>query len=172
MNADLELKLQAYLDGELPASEGKELETLVARDGEARALLAELANTRATLTGHEAEIKLSESREFYWSKIQREIRRQAAVPRMEAPISAFAWLRRLLAPAGAAAALLLGVVIVNQQMGGSRSPLATGAIETDFADTESFIYRDYASGTTLVWLNYPAENEFAEMESDDILELN
>jgi anti-sigma factor RsiW len=172
MNADLELKLQAYLDGELPAGEVKGVEALLAQNAGARDLLAELTNTRAALSGHEAGIKLPESREFYWSKIQREIQREAAVPRAEASLSALGWLRRFVTPVGAVAAVLLGVMMVHHQLGGSRSGFAAGAVETDFADAESFTYRDYDSGTTLVWLNYPAENEFTDMEFDDILELN
>jgi anti-sigma factor RsiW len=172
MNADLELKLQAYLDGELPAGEVKAVEALLAQDAGARDLLAELTNTRAALTGHEAGIKLPESREFYWSKIQRELQRQEASPAapVAAEVSVFAWLRRLLVPAGAVATVILAVMLVPPP-GGGRS-LVTGATETDFAADESFTYRDYASGTTLVWLSYPAENEFAETDSDDTLELN
>ena len=34
--------------------------------------------------------------------------------------------------------------------------------ETALADPGAFTYRDYASGTTLVWLSYPAENELAD----------
>src|SRR5258707_14151177 len=78
MNQELQLKLQAYLDGELPDGEAAEARELIARDGEAQALVAELANTSAALAGHEAEGKLPETREFYWSKIQREIARQEA----------------------------------------------------------------------------------------------
>ena len=35
-------------------------------------------------------------------------------------------------------------------------------METALADAGAFTYRDYAAGTTLVWLSYPAENELAD----------
>ena len=62
MKQELQLKLQAYLDGELPEGEAREVAGLLAQDAEARALLAELKNTRAALAGFEADIKLPESR--------------------------------------------------------------------------------------------------------------
>ena len=43
-------------------------------------MLAELQITRTVLRGNELEIKLPETREFYWSKIQREIERSNPSP--------------------------------------------------------------------------------------------
>src|SRR5262245_14904402 len=64
MKEDIQLKLQAYLDGELPAQDAKAVTELLASDGEARALLMELTNTRNAITAHEAEIKVPANREF------------------------------------------------------------------------------------------------------------
>jgi len=154
------LKLQAYLDSELPASEEREMLALLAEDAEASALLAELKNTRAALTGFEAEIKLPEAREFYWSKIERVILRAEKPAIAETPVSVFAALRRFLIPAGALAALVVAATIVwHGQEGVFRGP----ETETTFADSGAFTYRDYASGMTLVWVSYPAENDFAEI---------
>jgi len=44
------------------------------------------------------------------------------------------------------------------QLGAVRGP----ETETTFADSGAFTYRDYASGMTLVWVSYPAENDFIE----------
>ena len=38
-------------------------------------------------------------------------------------------------------------------------------METAAADTGALTYHDYDGGTTLVWLSYPAENEFADSDS-------
>src|SRR6266702_2258506 len=73
MDYDAQLKLQAYLDGELPEAEARAVATWLARDREAVALLAELRATRKALAGFEAGIRLPESGEFFWSKIQRAI---------------------------------------------------------------------------------------------------
>ena len=60
MDIDAQLKLQAFLDGELPESEAREVANWVARDKEATALLAELRNTRQALAGFEAVMTLPE----------------------------------------------------------------------------------------------------------------
>ena len=70
-----QLKLQAFLDGELPEKEARAMAEKLAREPDSAALLAELRQTRDALAGFEAEIRLPESREFFWSKIEREIQR-------------------------------------------------------------------------------------------------
>ena len=73
MNREFDLKLQAYLDGELGAREARQLEARVQADPRAQALLSELRTTAGCLRGNEPEYKLPETREFYWSKIERAI---------------------------------------------------------------------------------------------------
>ena len=75
MDYKSQLKVQAWLDGELPEAEASEVTKWLARDREAAALQEELRNTRQALAGFEAGINLPESREFFWSKIEREIQR-------------------------------------------------------------------------------------------------
>ena len=75
MEYDAQLKLQAWLDGELPEAEAKEVAKWVAQDPEAALLQGELKNTRQALAAGEKPMQLPESREFFWSKIEREISR-------------------------------------------------------------------------------------------------
>ena len=168
MKQDLQLNLQAYLDGELSSGEAKAVADLVAQDADTRALLAELTNTRSDLAGFESEIKLPETREFYWSKIARDIQRQDMSPPKRSPASILTLLRRLAVPSGVMATLLMGVLVVKQQLG--IDPRFT-IVENDTAqaDAGTFTYRDFASGTTLVWLSYPVENEFAESGASDTI---
>ena len=157
--------MQAYLDGELPDGEAREAAGLLAQDAEARALLAELKNTRAALAGFEADIKLPESREFYWSKIEREIERQAPRVGPERKFaSPFAFFRRILAPACAVA--VLAIVAIRQLDFGGPGGLE---VKAEFVDGGALTYRDNAQGLTLVWLPYPAESEFAKTDPEDIL---
>jgi len=67
--------------------------------------------------------------------------------------------------------VVLAVLVAWQPL---RSPgnVVVEETETTFADAGAFTYRDYASGTTLVWVSYPAENDFPGTDLDDILELN
>lgn len=166
MNQDLQLKLQAYLDGELPESEAREVEASLPANAEARALLAELRNTSGALAGFEAGIKLPESREFYWSKIRREIERQETAP---ATRSAIPWWRRILIPSGAFAALVIAglLAVIQLRDAGGNQPVW---LETSHADSGTLTYRDEAEKMTLVWLSYPGENEFADTDGDDTIQ--
>ncbi len=169
MNEELQLKLQAYADGELSPGEAREMADLVARDADARALLTELNNTRGALAVYEPEIRLPESREFYWSKIEREIGRLEATGTSRPAASGFMAWRRFLIPAGAVTALVLAAFALFPQLHGSRVT-ASESSEFTLADSDAFTYNDYANGTTLVWLSYPAEGDFTNIEQDDSLD--
>ena len=114
MNAELMLKLQAWVDGELPPSEAAHLAELVRSDTAAAALAAELRMTHGFLAGNEPEVKLPESREFHWSKIQRAIQRAEAEPRARESLPWLASLRRILVPvSGMALVAFLTVVSIG-----------------------------------------------------------
>ena len=149
MNEEQQLKLQAFLDGELSEDEARATAAWVARDPEATALLGELRNTRKALADFEPAVKLPESREFYWSKIEREIQRLEPAAQPVRRPSLASWLGRLLVPAGAIAVLVIaGLTAVNRP---------TPATDAALADAGAFTYRDQAAGLTVVWLSYPAE---------------
>ena len=165
MNHELELKLQAWVDGQLPVREADEVARLIEKDADARALLTELKNTRAAFAGLDDGLKVPESREFYWSKIAREIERQQ--PKTQpGGVSWFYHFRRLLIPAGAVAALALFGIFATRQ-----SPRANLPYELSdmVADSDTFTFTDEQNGTTLIWFSYPAENEFANQDDADIL---
>jgi anti-sigma factor RsiW len=165
MDIDTQLKLQAFLDGELPESEAREVANWVARDKEATALLGELRNTRQALAGAEAVMTLRESREFFWSKVRREIERQDGqrpLAGVRKPSLLAQW-RRFIVSAGAAAAVIIVALIAV-------GPAAVPESEASMADPGAFTYRDYKAQATLVWLSYPAENEIADGDAADILQ--
>lgn len=167
---DIQLKLQAHLDGELPTAEARAMADLVASDAHARELLTELANTRGALAAHEPDIKVPASRDFYWSAISREIERQEKSPSRPEGSSLFALLRRTLVPVSGLAVVMLAVMLAWQPV--RSTGVFSEETETTFADAGAFTYRDYDSGATLVWVDYPAENDFAQIDSDDTLGLD
>jgi anti-sigma factor RsiW len=167
MDYDLELKLQAWLDGELPEAEASEVAKWPARNPEATALLEELRNTREAMAGSEATRPLPESREFFWSKVQREIQRLETPAAKPASVPLSALLRRFLVPASAIALLVVASVVLTRP--GPRPALVT-EIETALADSGAFTYRDYSAGTTLVWLSYPADTEAADNDEMGTIE--
>lgn len=118
-----ELKLQALLDGELDAREVREVEALLAQDIQSAALMQELKWTKGTLVGNEAEMKLPESREFHWSKIQRAI--EAAEKKAAAAPAERVWWLKFLYPATGLAAMVAVMFVIS------------GGRTTDGADTES-----------------------------------
>ncbi len=154
---DTELKLQALLDGELSVAESESVRVLVSRDPEACAQCAELQAMKTLLAGNELDVKLPESREFYWSGIARAIEREDRANRMErgpAPVSR--WLR-LLVPAGVVAALAIAVTIGLRLPGGAKTgfPALAGShqIETPLEDTPSFTFRSEPEAMTVVWVD-------------------
>lgn len=163
-----QLKLQAYLDGELPEAQARALAEWLSREEEAMALAAELRQTTEALVGFEQGIRLPESRDFYWSKIQRQIQREeASTPEPVAVVSWAARLRRLLMPVtGLAVAALLLLVVTHENGPG----LPENSAETALQDSGAFTYHDDSAGATLVWLSYPAENEIAENNDLDSLD--
>ncbi|HMV01577.1 MAG TPA: zf-HC2 domain-containing protein, partial [Rhodocyclaceae bacterium] len=100
MNEDFSMRLQAYLDGELGAAERAQVESVLAQDPEARALERELRMVMSALRDADPVVSVPESREFYWSRIERAINASEAVAARQArPESTFAgWFRRALLP--------------------------------------------------------------------------
>jgi anti-sigma factor RsiW len=163
MNHHSTLELQAYLDGELPESEVRRIEAWLEEDSQARALLSELDGTRILLSGYQEEVLHPESREFFWSKVERAIQAQeSAATRSRRPAPLAAWWKYFV-PAGSLAMLLFASLLVTRGPGGSGGPEWEAALN----DPGALTYRDYASGTTLVWLSFPAENELADEDRTD-----
>lgn len=159
-----QLKLQSYLDGELSEADARQVANRLAQDQDAAALLTELRQTRTALAGFEEGIKLPESGEFYWSKIQRAIEREQP-PAAVAP-AGLPWLsrfRRLLAPLAGLATIALVAFVVTQQNGSESSE---GSDETALEDSGALTYHDSSAGATLVWLSYPADSEV--VDNDDL----
>ena len=158
-----QLKWQAYFDGELPEGESREMADRLARDPDAAALLTELRQTREAMAGFEDGIRLPEARDFYWSKIKREIERQdAPAAELRASVPLIARLRRLLVPVGGLAFLvIIGILSIQGP------PEETAPIETALADPGAMIYHDYSAGATFVWLSYPADKEITDEDDFD-----
>jgi anti-sigma factor RsiW len=166
MNQEQQLKLQALLDGELPESEAREILAWTQRDSAAAALLAELKNTRAAMAKTEPHLSVPESREFFWSKIEREIQRLEPQNASAPKVSIFTMLRRLLLPAVAVSVLLIAGMIAHFNVP-NNSPKAAvetvadadaPSVETTLANSDVTTYRDASEGTTLVWFSSTADD--------------
>jgi len=157
MNEEQQLKLQAFLDGELPEREGHEILAWTQRDGAAAALLAELKNTRQAMVKSEPHLSVPESRDFFWSKIEREIHRLEPETVRAPDASLFAGLPRWFFPAVAVSALAIaGLVahfIIPKTVVEGVADADTTTVETTLASADATTYRDAGEGTTLVWFS-------------------
>jgi anti-sigma-K factor RskA len=163
MSMETGIKLQAFLDGELTGREAKEVAALIEKDADAKALLSELQTTKSWLAANEPEFRLPESREFYWSKIEREI---SALETASAEAGTPSWmmfLRRHLAAIGGtavAAAVVLFVALQMQIVPGEMFE----EIDNPLDESSSFSFRSESQQMTLVWISNPAVE--AEAEAD------
>ena len=168
MKMESELNLQAYLDGELSPRQGRKVAAWVAADAQAKSLLDELTMTKGALAGSELELKVPESSDFYWSKIQRAIVRaeQVVQPR---PVPRFlvAW-RRLLAPlAGVALVGFLTVYSFKMYEGGDDSRHHLAAVENLSEHTGAYSFRSQSEKMFVVWLYDRSEEADPEADPGD-----
>lgn len=159
MNEQEQLKLQAYLDGELTGREREEVAALLDARPDARELLAELQHMRAALHGNENARGLDCSREFYWSRIEREL---AGVVQEGAPapaVNLWHWIRshvRSVVGTGVAIAALALILTVF-----TASPVvAESEWEVLHPQTGMVNLRDYQNGITVVMLYDRSRQDF------------
>lgn len=151
MKTEAILRLQAYLDNEVSSSEARQIASWIARDADAKALYEELAATKAALVpDNEASVVVPESREFYWSKIQRQIEQAEREPARK--YSPRPWWIRLLAPVAGTAALALFVLTSI-----SFNPTTASLTEKSHSENGSITFHSNG-GLTLVWLSSAPES--------------
>ncbi len=161
MTDDTLFQVQAYVDGELPADERVAVEALLETDSDAQMMCEALQASRSLLQGEELERTVPESREFYWSKIERAIERETTAA--DRPASGersrglMDWVRWLVPVGGVAALLLISVVSQFDAPpasggGNERSP---SYVEVDHPlDTGSVMtFRSNTEGITVVWID-------------------
>jgi len=148
---ELALELQAYVDGELDVRRRGEVEELLAADPEARAMVAELRELQELVRANEPVVMVPETREFYWSQVQRRIasaeRREERTGR-EVPIKSMQWARWLL-PAFGVAAVAVALVVPRSSAG--RLGAASGF--ADLGDPVSLTFHSDTDGITIHWIN-------------------
>ena len=156
MNLETKLQIQAWLDGELPEAEARQVADLVARDAAAKTLMAELEAMHGALAGNELEVKPPESPDFYWSKIRREIERLEGAGSAVADTGAgwmHAWRRWLMPLTGTAMVALAAIGfawLVTPQGQGSDAFLTE--IENLSEDVGSYSFRAPAQNMLVVWV--------------------
>jgi len=171
MNGELQLKLQSWLDGELPEREARRLAVWVAQNPAAQALVEELRMTKSLLAGNEPPLQVPESREFYWSKIERAIQRSEPVEEAREAIPWWAAWRRYLAPA-AAVVLVAGVTLFTVKLihpsDTDDASRFLDVVENLSEYTESFAFRSQTENMFVVWIHAKEQNQTSEPEADPV----
>ena len=70
---EIELKIQALVDGELTESEAEQMRECMDNDVRLQILYAQLIQTKDLISKYEMPRVLPESGDFYWAKIAQEI---------------------------------------------------------------------------------------------------
>ncbi len=153
MNPESVLKLQSYLDNELPSSEALEVAEWLKRDAQAQSLCEELRSMKSLMAANELEPKLPESREFYWSKIERAIApptvNRTAQNRMSLP----SWCFRIVAPLlGAVMLMALAVVVLKPGILPQRIASYFHEIDTPLEEDNAISFHSQEAGMTVVWI--------------------
>jgi anti-sigma-K factor RskA len=151
MSTETCLEIQAYVDGELDAPRRAAVERLCADDLTARRLLDGLAGVRGMLRANEPEHWVPDSREFYWSQIQRRIaatEREAHRPASRhSPLLGV--LRWLVPAAGIATVAMIFAFQHNATPSGGTFAANNSAMEPN----SSTVFRSDADGVTVHWIN-------------------
>ena len=146
------LEIMALADGELDGTRKAAVARWLADDSSAAALHRELSGIRTLVRAHEPAGAVPDSREFYWSQIQRRIttEERAAERKSPAKTSPLHWLRWLVPTLGLAAVAL---VIVVQQQPGASVIAGNGPSLTAGTDASAMTFTSDADGVTIRWIN-------------------
>ena len=94
MKHEDKLRIQAWMDGELAPKEAARIATLIEQNPEALALSEELRVVENALHLGEKPAILDDSRDFYWSQIERQIDAEEPLPEpYAAPVLASAGMK-------------------------------------------------------------------------------
>jgi hypothetical protein len=166
MNDETKIKLQAHLDGELSGRETRQISELLESDAEAKSFFKELQFVKTAMHGNELEIKLPETREFYWCKIQREIERseKQAQPAEAPNFPIFAWWKpAYVRIAGGVAAVCALMMISFMAFNGGTPAYVPGEIEGN-GEMGAITYHSNADGMTVVYLVDREQGEMVDSE--------
>lgn len=151
MNIETCLEIQAYVDGELNATRRAAVERLCATQPEARQLSDELTALRNSLCANEPQYQVPETREFYWSQIQRRLPAAEKVSSGNTLIGS-SWVRWLAPLAGLAAVVAL-VTLPHPESPATTTLASLSPSPSSASAASSVVYRSDADGVTVHWIN-------------------
>lgn len=150
------IELQTWVDGELDADHARRVEARVAADAESRTLAGNLRSFRQLVREHEPARAMPVSRDFYWSRIRREIERESATPVLEQPARRPAWIPWLAWLVPAAAVVVAGLFLGRDS---GQAPAPPGAmvghrIEVPDTGMSTLTFYSAKDAVTVVWVSH------------------
>jgi anti-sigma factor RsiW len=144
MSDDQLLEIMAYADGELAANRKVGVEQLLSSNPSAAALHRELAGIRTLVRSNEPTGQIADTREFYWSQIQRRIAAEESAANHKSPArsSPLNWLRWLVPALGVAAVALIAVF----------QPRPVAAVIAG-SEASAMTFTSDSDGVTIRWIN-------------------
>ena len=168
MKEETELKLLAYVDGELAQEEAAEVEALLHENRLAADLVGELRWTSAAMEGNDSSLKVPEGREFYWSKISRsiELAERQAERETRSGSAEPLWRRFWVPLAGfAAVALVMAINVdspeVGNPAGATKGTSGAAVAEPVWEDASVYEYYDEKERMSVIWVTSGEENELS-----------
>lgn len=171
MNWDQQLELQAWVDGELSAGDARRVAAFAEANADARLLADELRMARDFISSNEIEVKVPETREFYWSQVQRRIESAESVreasPRLSWP---FVWSRLVSPLSGLALVAFLAVVSFNTFRGPAIDDSARFMVEVENLsdDVGSISYRSQSENMFVVYLYKKDQDADSDVQTEPV----
>ncbi len=165
MNRELQEKIQAWVDGELKASEAHRIATLTQSDPAALALAENLRGFRSLVRDNAPEHSIDASRDFYWSRIREGIHRAERATASPPPEKGHAsipsrvgghWLAWLVPSALVATAAFFALRPGSVPTAETADPLppvlVDHVVESPLAEVTTLTFYSSSDAMTVVWV--------------------
>ncbi len=152
MTQDTEMRVQAWLDGELSPAEAQQVARMAETDAETARVVRELRQFKSLLAVGELPRTVPATREFYWSGIARALG-QPVEAREESEWAwavARRWLRWVV-PAGIVAAVAV-VLLTSKPAPTQNAGLLPAEIDSPVEEAGSITFRSDREQMTVVWV--------------------
>ena len=163
---EIQLKVQAMVDGELTSPEVKEWCGRLETDAGLKELHARLTAVRGLMTGAELPRTLPESGDFHWSQISKAIEREEQQAKhLARPASGANWLLRWVLPLAGVACLILFLTL--QQTTRLDLGISLGSdheLELSIDDLDVMTFNTMDDAMSVVWLDYSLNLQQDEMD--------
>ena len=162
---EIELKIQALVDGELTESEAEQIRECMGNDVRFQILYAQLIQTKDLISKHEMPRILPESGDFYWAKIAQEIGAVETANQGSNNSLVIKWLFRRLAPLLGIATIVLLITLQQPSMLDLDIEFESDhELELVDDDIEVMTFNSFDDSMSIVWLDYSMDLQKDYME--------